>query len=446
MQFFVIIKNVSMYEATLEYARKQDREDVLRHFKDKFIFPQHNGQNCIYFCGNSLGLQSKNINTEIQQVLSQWAEFGVEGHFTGEQPWTQYHKLLVEPLTKIIGAKPHEIVVMNTLTVNLHLLMVSFYQPTATRYKILMEGGAFPSDQYAIQSQVKFHGYNPEDAIIEIEPREGEHLIRTEDIVDKIEAHQDEIALVLFGGINYYTGQFFDLEAITRAGHLAGAKVGFDLAHAAGNVPMKLHEWKVDFAMWCSYKYMNSSPGGMSGVYINEKYADRADLPRFAGWWGHDEERRFLMEKAFVPMHGAEGWQLSNAPILALAPYKASLDLFEQAGFENLRAKSIRLTGYLEFLLQELNQQSYNYEFITPSNPAERGCQLSVLAKDEGKALFNYLIEYGVILDWREPNVIRVAPTPMYNTFEEVWQFVALMRNYRQTQVSSSSTVIAAAL
>lgn len=420
-----------MHQATLNYARLQDQNDPLRPFREAFIFPQHNGQDCIYFCGNSLGLPSQNVNTEVQQVLSQWTELGVEGHFVGERPWTQYHKLLVDPLTKIVGAKPHEIVVMNTLTVNLHLLMVSFYQPTASRYKILMEGGAFPSDQYAIQSQVKFHGYQPEEAIIEIEPRPGEHLIRTEDIIAKIEAYKDEIALVLFGGINYYTGQFFDLATITKAGHEAGAMVGFDLAHAAGNVPLQLHDWNADFAMWCSYKYMNSSPGGLSGVYIHERYADRADLPRFAGWWGHDEERRFLMEKEFVPMYGAEGWQLSNAPILALAPYKASLDLFERAGFDNLRAKSVQLTGYLEFLIQELNQQGYAYEFITPSHPDERGCQLSVLAKNEGKALFDYLIENGVILDWREPNVIRVAPTPMYNTFEEVWRFVALLKQYK---------------
>ncbi len=423
--------DVTTYENSLEYAKLQDAKDLLRPLRSAFTIPQHEDRDAIYFCGNSLGLPSQNVEKAVEQVMAQWKALGVEGHFEGERPWTTYHRLLNTHLTKIVGAKETELVVMNTLTVNLHLLMVSFYQPTQKRYKILMEGGAFPSDQYAIQSQVKFHGFHPDDAIIEIMPRAGEELLRNEDIINTIAQYGEQIALVLFGGVNYYTGQFFDLAAITKAGHQVGAIVGFDLAHAAGNVPIHLHDWGVDFASWCSYKYMNSGPGGLSGVFIHERYAERPDLPRFAGWWGHDEERRFLMEKEFVPMYGAEGWQLSNAPILALAPYKASLELFEQAGFEQLRNKSIKLTGYLEFLLNKLNKENYNYDILTPKHPAERGCQLSISARNSGKELFNYLIANGVILDWREPNVIRVAPTPMYNTFEEVWRFVELLRLYR---------------
>lgn len=419
-----------MYQPTLAYAQAQDSKDSLRPYQDAFYFPQHKGEKTIYFCGNSLGLQPKTTEAALKQVLEQWAELGVEGHFEGEYPWTQYHKLLTEPSAHIVGGKPEEIVVMNTLTVNLHLMLVSFYRPTSSRYKIIMEAGAFPSDQYAVESQVKWHGFEPDDAIVEVHPREGEELLRTEDIISTIEQHGQETALVLFGGINYYTGQLYDMATITEAGHRAGAYVGFDLAHAAGNVPLKLHDWNADFAVWCTYKYMNGGPGAPSGTFIHQRHAFNPDLPRFAGWWGHDEKRRFLMEKGFIPMPGAEGWQLSNAPMLAFAPLKASLDIFYKIGMPTLREKSERLTGYLEFLIQQLNHEEEKFKIITPTNPQERGCQLSISAIGKGKELFQYLIEHGVVLDWREPNVVRAAPTPLYNSFEEVWRFVELLRQF----------------
>jgi len=419
-----------MYEPTLHFAKRLDREDTLSHYRRQFYFPQHNGKDAIYFCGNSLGLQPKSAEAATQQVFEQWRTLGVEGHFAGERPWTQYHKLLAQASAHIVGAKPEEVVVMNTLTVNLHLMLVSFYRPTKERYKIIMEGGAFPSDQYAVESQVKWHGFAPKEAIIEVFPRKGEELLRTEDIISTIEQHASETALVLFSGINYYTGQLFDMAEITKAGHQAGALVGFDLAHAAGNVPLQMHDWDVDFAVWCTYKYLNGGPGAPSGTFIHERHAFDKEVPRFAGWWGHDEERRFLMEKGFVPMPGAEGWQLSNASILAFAPLKASLDQIYEVGMPALRRKSEHLTGHLEYLIWELNAQGHQFEIITPENPAERGCQLSISATGKGKQLFHYLTENGVVLDWREPNVVRVAPTPLYNSFENVWQFVDLLRQF----------------
>ena len=427
----------TIYDQSLEFAKEMDAQDPLQSFRNQFYFPQHEGKDAIYFCGNSLGLQPKSTQQYIQRELEQWHTYGVEGHFRGEHPWFHYHKYLQPQTAHVVGAKEQEVVVMNTLTVNLHLLMVTFYRPTKERFKIIMEAGAFPSDQYAIESQVKWHGFVPAEAIVEVAPRLGEDNLRTEDILATIAQHGDETALVLFGGVNYYTGQFFDLKAITQAGHRAGAYVGFDLAHAAGNVPLQLHDWEVDFASWCSYKYLNGGPGGPSGVFIHEKHGNDRDLPRFAGWWGYDEQQRFLMKKGFIPMSGAEGWQLSNASILSFAAHRASLDMFAAATMPALRAKSEKLTGYLEFLLQQLIREGYSLQLITPKNEAERGCQLSLLTDAKGKQLFDYLSNNGVICDWREANlptgqagVIRLAPTPLYNRFEEVWILANLLRSY----------------
>lgn len=411
-----------------------DAQDTLHAFRDQFIFPQHNGHNALYFCGNSLGLQPKSIREALLGELDHWAEHGVEGHFRGEKPWMYYHKFLTEATARLVGALPHEVVVMNTLTVNLHLMMVSFYRPTATRYKIVMEAGAFPSDQYAVESQVRWHGFEPEDAIIEISPRAGEDTLRTEDILQVIEKEGDSIALVMFSGVNYYTGQFYDMAAITKAGHRAGAYVGFDLAHTAGNLPLHLHDWGPDFAVWCSYKYLNSGPGGPSGAFIHERHADAPTLPRFAGWWGHDESERFKMKKGFKPMFGAAGWQMSNAQIFPLAAHQASLAIFDAAGMDNLRQKSLVLTAFMEFVLQESAKKGANFQIITPANNNDRGCQLSLLTDANGKLLFNYLSENGVISDWREPNVIRFAPVPLYNTFEDIWRLGALIQEYNSTQ------------
>jgi kynureninase len=417
--------NRMKFETTKAFAQSLDAKDELKAYRDHFYFPQHNGENSIYLCGNSLGLQPKSVQSYLQHELEHWRQNGVEGHFKGKMPWMYYHKFFSEQSAAIVGAKPSEVVVMNTLTTNLHLMMVSFYRPTATRYKIIMEGHAFPSDQYAMESQVKFHGHQPDDAIIEMHPREGEHTLRTEDILATIEANKDEIALVMFSGVQYYTGQFFDLKSITEKGHEIGAVVGFDLAHAAGNVELKLHDWNVDFAVWCSYKYINSGPGGPSGAFVHERHAKNPDLPRFYGWWGHDEDERFLMKKGFIPMEGAAGWQLSNAPVFAMAPHKASLDIFAKVGIQALRKKSELLTAYMEFLL---NQHGDKFNIITPKTPKDRGAQLSILTSDEnGKAIFDYISENGVIADWREPNVIRVAAVPLYNSFEDVWKFVELI-------------------
>ena len=409
-------------ENTLAAARQMDAADPLRHFRQRFHIPVINGQETIYFCGNSLGLQPKAAREIIENEMRHWETLAVEGHFTGKQPWLTYHKQFREPLAKLTGALPHEVVAMNNLTTNLHLLMVSFYRPVPERYRIVMEAGAFPSDQYAIESQVRLHGYDPTDAIVEVRPREGEHTLRTEDILEIVSAENTKPALVLFGGINYYTGQVFDMQAIAKAARQAGACVGFDLAHAIGNVPLHLHDWNADFAVWCSYKYLNSGPGGVAGAFVHERHANNPHLPRLAGWWGHDEATRFQMKKGFVPQHGADGWQLANGPVLLMAAHRAALDIFDEADIEKLRQKSIRLTGFLESIIQNDPLLRENLTIITPENPLERGCQLSMLVRKGGRAVFEKLHAAGIIGDWREPDVIRLSPVPLYNSFEDVYR------------------------
>ena len=418
------------FENSLAFAQQLDAQDQLSHYQNEFSFPQVNGKNVIYFTGNSLGLQPKRAKTYVDEVMNDWANLAVEGHFYAEKPWWDYHERFANPLSKLVGALPSEVTVMNTLTVNLHLLMVSFYKPTATRYKIICEEKAFPSDQYLFQSQVNFHGYATEDAIVEVKRRDGEHNIRLEDVLAKIDEVGDELALVLIGGVNYYTGQVFDMKTITEEGHRVGAYVGWDLAHAAGNIELHLHDWQVDFAAWCSYKYMNSGPGNASGCFIHEKHHTNSELPRFAGWWGHNKERRFKMEPQFDPIQGADGWQISNLPVLSLAPYLASVELFAEIGMDALIAKRNTITAYLEFVLREIDREVHgNFEIITPSNPSERGCQLSVFLHGEGRSLFDYLMKNGVIIDWREPNVIRLAPVPMYTSFEDIYRFGQILKN-----------------
>ena len=413
------------FENTIEFAKKLDVNDPLKNFRDRFIIPSINGKEQIYFLGNSLGLQSKNVKEEINKILDQWASFGVEGFFMGEDRWLDYHDQLTKPLSKIVGAKPNEITVMNQLTVNLHLMMVSFYRPQGKRNKILCEAKAFPSDQYMLETHLRYHGLDPREVLIEIGPREGEHLIRHEDILDAIDKYQDELALVLFGGINYYTGQVFDIRAITEAVHAVGAVAGFDLAHAAGNISLQLHNWDVDFSCWCNYKYLNSGPGAMGGVFIHEKFHRDRSIKRFGGWWGYDKDTRFKMEKGFKPILTAEGWQLSTPSVLLYASHKAALQIFEEAGWENLQSRQRSLNNYLWFVLEELNRSSDEdvVEFITPKDKRVISCQVSMLMLSRGKEIFEELGARGVMLDWREPNVIRIAPVPLYNTFEEVWRF-----------------------
>ena len=418
------------YQNNLPFAKKLDEEDPLKPFRDQFYIPIINGKKSIYFTGNSLGLQPKTVKQYVNQELDDWARLGVEGHFHAKNPWLTYHEIFPQQLSEIIGCLPDEVVVMNQLTVNLHLLMVSFYRPTKQRYKIICEAKAFPSDQYAFESQVRNQGLNPGDAIVEVEPRKGEHTVRIEDILSTIQQVNQSTALVLFGGVNYYTGQLFDMKSITDAAHSVGAYAGFDLAHAVGNVELKLHDWNVDFACWCSYKYLNSGPGAVAGVYIHQQHATNKKLPRFAGWWGYSKETRFKMEKGFDPIPTAEGWQLSNAPVLSMAAHKASLDIFEEAGMYNLLAKAKLLSGYLHFILNDINskQKEKLIEIITSANEKERGCQVSILLLNKGKEVFNDLSRQSVIADWREPNVIRVAPVPLYNSFEEVWRFGEIVR------------------
>jgi kynureninase len=415
------------FENNLAFAQALDKQDILAKYKSQFSFPQHNGKNVIYFTGNSLGLQSIKAKEYVNEVMADWANMAVEGHFYSKKPWWDYHERFCEPLSKLVGAKPSEVGVMNTLTVNLHLLFVSFYQPTKTRYKILCEEKAFPSDQYMLQSQVSFFakllGFDPKEAIVEVKRNEKTLTTSNEDIIAKINEIGDELALVFIGGLNYYTGQVFDMENITKAGHKVGAKVGWDLAHAAGNIELKLHDWQVDFAAWCSYKYMNSGPGNASGYFINQKYHQDKSLSRFAGWYGHNKERRFLMEPQFDAVTDANGWQISNQPVLALAPYLASVEMFHEAGFNNLIAKRNTITAYLEFILNEVEKESngkVDFEVITPK---ERGSQLSIYVYGKGKELFTYLMQNGVIVDWREPNVIRLAPVPFYTSYEDIYNF-----------------------
>ncbi|CAN5299019.1 kynureninase [soil metagenome] len=410
-----------------------DAADELRHFRELFHIPvDAGGEAAVYLTGNSLGLQPKSVRGYVEQELKDWESFGVEGHTKARKAWLPYHEFLTEPMARVIGAKPVETVVMNSLTVNLHLLMVSFYRPTEERYKIVIEKGAFPSDQYAVESQMRFHGHMPAgtDAdgagLIELAPREGEATMRTEDIIDTIEREGDAIALILLGGVNYYTGQAFDMATITAVGHRVGAVVGFDLAHAAGNIELKLHDWDVDFAAWCSYKYLNAGPGAVAGAFVHERHAESFDLPRFAGWWGHDKETRFQMGPHFKPMAGAEGWQISNPPILQMAALRASLEIFDQATMPRLRAKSERLTGYLYDRLTKMGNDRITV--ITPSDAESRGCQLSIRVQQADKALFNAITDRGVVADWREPDVIRVAPVPLYNTFSDVDRFARILQ------------------
>ena len=415
-----------LYENSLRFAQQLDKQDPLRSFQKRFHFPKHNNRRVTYFCGNSLGLQPKNTEGAVKAELDYWRQQGVEGWFAGGKPWLSVHREMSELAAPIVGAKPDEVVIMNTLTVNLHLLMVSFYRPTTKRFKILMEAGAFPSDQYAVESQVRFHGFDPKEAIVEVKPREGEDCLRTEDILQVIENQGDTLALVLFGGINYYTGQFYDLKKITEGGHRIGATVGFDLAHAAGNVPLQLHDWGVDFAVWCGYKYLNSGPGSVAGAFIHEKHFADETLPRFAGWWGYNESKRFQMARGFEPMYGAAGWQISTAQVIPLAMHRASLTVFKEAGgVAVLYEKTKQLTHFLEFLLK---QSSHNFKIITPSVSTERGSQLSILTDENGKKLFDFLAKNGVICDWREPNVIRLAPVPLYCSYEDVWRVGQLMK------------------
>ncbi|NDF59742.1 MAG: kynureninase [Crocinitomicaceae bacterium] len=413
-------------ENTLSYAQQQDANDSLRAYRDRFFLPTFHQNQVRYFTGNSLGLQPKTVSSYIQQELDDWAKWGVEGHFHGKRPWFSYHENLTDKIAKVVGALPQEVVVTHSLTTNLHLLMVSFFVPQGKRKKIICEAKAFPSDQYALESQIKFHGLDLATDLIEIAPREGEHLINEEDILAKIAEVGDELALVMIGGVNYYSGQLFDMQKITEAAHAVGAIAGFDLAHAAGNIHLKLHDWGVDFAAWCSYKYLNSSPGGVSGMFVHERHANRPELPRFAGWWGHDKSVRFLMEPGFQPMPGAEGWQLSNAPVLGMAAHLASLDIFDEVGMEKLCAKRDQLTAYLEFIIDSISEKHKDlctFEIITPRNKSQRGAQLSMLVHGKGKAIFDKLSDAGVVADWREPNVIRLAPVPLYNSFEDVYYF-----------------------
>lgn len=412
------------FENTLSFVQQTDLQDPLRHLRDEYLFPVANNKPFIYLCGNSLGLQPKSAREVLNVQLDNWQNLAVEGWFEGDSPWMFYHKELKRLMAPLVGALPAEVCPMNTLTVNLHLLMVSFYRPDAKRFKIIMEAGAFPSDQYAIESQVRFHGYDPAEAIIEVAPREGEYTLRTEDILAAISENGDALALVLFGGINYFTGQWFDMPAITQAGHQAGAIVGFDLAHAAGNVPLALHDWDVDFACWCSYKYQNAGPGGISGIFVHEKHFNDRTLNRFAGWWGYQEEKRFKMEKGFHAEAGADGWQVSCTQVMPMALYHASLLLFEKAGYiAPLRKKSISLTSYLFYIINEVNKEiGYEqFKIITPEDTADRGAQVSIIAKSHGKLFFDQLVENHVLGDWREPNVIRLSPVPMYNNFEDVY-------------------------
>ncbi len=399
-----------------------DERDPLKHFRDRFLFPKSENGDCVYLCGHSLGLQPKTAAAYVEQELKDWAELGVEGHFRARNPWMPYHRLLAEQTAELVGAKLVEVVVMNSLTVNLHLMMVSFYRPTRTRYKIVVERGAFPSDQYAVQSQIRFHGFDPANSLIELTPLPGESCLREEEIESLIENEGEAIALILLGGVNYATGQAFDMQRITSVGHARGCVVGFDLAHAAGNLHLSLHEWGPDFAVWCSYKYLNGGPGCVAGCFVHERHARAWELPRFAGWWGHDEQSRFEMGPRFQPMQGAEGWQLSNPSIVSLAVLRASMEIFHEAGMQSLRAKSVSLTGYLEFLLGQTS--SAHFSVITPREAERRGAQLSIRVPKRGRELCEGLAREGIVGDWREPDILRIAPVPLYNSYLDVFRFV----------------------
>jgi len=420
------------FNAELSLAKQMDAGDPLRAWKNEFHFPAHKGDDVIYFCGNSLGLQPKRSLAAINTELVTWQQQAIGGYFSGPNPWLRYHDYCRPALAAMMGCNKDEVTVMNALTVNLHLMMLSFYKPTIKRYKIMMEAGAFPSDQYAVETQVKHYssylnGLDPGDTIVEIHPRKGEKLLRTEDILAAIQEHEGALALTMFSGMNYYTGQLYDVNAITSAAHKAGAVAGFDLAHVAGNVPMQLHDWNVDFAVWCSYKYLNAGPGAVGGVYVHEKHASDVTTPRLGGWWGNDEKVRFKMEKGFEPKPDVNGWCMSTSQVFNTVCLKASLEIFEAAGMENIRTKSIRLTAYLEYLLKQL--QHLNFEIITPENPAERGAQLSLYFKEKGKEIHDKMIDSGIIVDYREPGVIRVAPAPLYCSYEDVYRFYEILRD-----------------
>lgn len=415
---------------SLECARQWDDADPLKGYRDRFHFPDLGTDELVYFTGHSLGLQPKNVRSAVELELDEWARYGVEGHFQSTNPWYSYHELLTPAMAGLVGAQDSEVVCMNSLTTNIHLLFVSFYRPTSSRYKIISEAKMFPSDRYLLETQARFHGFDPDDAIIEVAPREGERLIRHEDIIAAIEGNAEEVALVFLGGVNYFTGQLFDMQALTRAAHAIGAVAGFDLAHAAGNVPLALHDWDVDFAAWCSYKYLNSSPGNVGAIFVHQRHGKNFDLPRFGGWWGHDKSTRFEMKNGFQPMEGAEGWQLSNVPILGMAAMKASLEVFAEVGMQALREKSEKLTGYLEFIIDQLAAEfpDAQIKMITPRDPAQRGSQISIDIMGRERALFDRMIAAGVIADFREPCIIRMAPVPLYNSFEDVYTFGKVMR------------------
>lgn len=411
---------------SLEYAQNLDKNDELREYRNRFHFPlDSNGDKKLYFTGNSLGLQPKSTREYINQELDDWAKYGVDGHFEAKNPWMPYHEIVTEKLARVVGAKPEEVVAMNSLTANLHFLMVSFYRPEGKKRKIVIEYDAFPSDVYAVKSQIEFHGGNPDTDLIYLKAREGEHTIRIEDIKSVLENQSDEIALIMLGGVNYYTGQLFDMKAITEIAHKNNIVAGFDLAHAAGNIHLKLHDWGIDFAAWCSYKYLNSGPGGIAGIFVHEKHLEK-DLPRFEGWWGQNKKTRFLMGREFDGIRTAEGWQLSNPPIFQLAALNASLDIFEEVGLEKLNIKTKKLTGYLEQLVNSLGKDTI--EIITPSDETQRGCQLSIRVKNADKSLFEELTKQNIISDWREPDVIRVAPVPLYNSYEDCYKFSDILK------------------
>ena len=412
------------YNNSREFALELDKNDPLLSYQEKFHFPlQENGEKHIYLCGNSLGLQSKNTESFVIQELDDWKKLGVEGHFHARKPWLPYHEFLSESYSKIIGSKESEVVAMNTLSVNLHLMLVSFYRPDTLRNKIIIEGDAFPSDIYAVESHIRHHGLDPSESLIKLKPREGEVTIRLKDIKSVIQQNADSVSLIMLGGVNYYTGQVFEMKEITEEAHKHNILVGFDLAHAVGNIPLSLHDWNVDFAVWCSYKYLNSGPGSVAGVFIHEKHHSQ-DLERFAGWWGHDKESRFKMPDEFAPIKSAEGWQLSNPPILSLAAVRAALSIFDEVGMSSLVTKSKKLTSYLVFLLNQISTDRIN--IITPE---QRGCQISISVKNGNKDLFDEITKKGVIADWREPDVIRVAPVPLYNSFLDVYNFYKVLED-----------------
>lgn len=415
-----------MYKPDKSFALELDKADPLSSYRSRFFIPkQKNGEDVIYFAGNSLGLQPKSVREYVEQELKDWETLAVDGHIHAKHPWLPYHEFLTEQTAKIVGAKPNEVINMNALTVNLHLMLVSFYRPTLNRHKILIEAKAFPSDHYAVQSQIRFHGLNPKTSLVEMNPCEGETTIRTEDVEEYLDKKGYSVALVMFAGVNYYTGQAFEMERITKAAHKKGCAVGFDLAHAAGNLILNLHDWNVDFAVWCTYKYLNGGPGAVAGCFVHEKHITDNSIPKFLGWWGQDKETRFLMKHKFKPIPTVESWQLSNPPILQLASLKASLDIFDEVGMRALREKSEKLTGYMEFLIEQ--RKDSNIEIITPKDKNQRGCQLSLRTKGDGKKLHQKLIDSGIVCDWREPNVIRVAPVPLYNTFSDVYNFVEIL-------------------